>query len=341
MMPPQQSIGEQFANLDFDPSRIGDRLTDPNQSVWQTGTLKGDLALLQQTFDPEMFSDPDTYELALAGATGIGTGAKWAYGFIRGLFTTAKIAKNTKKGVLVLDAAGNVVTEEAITTTRQYIWEYIKAHKKGIAAWASSYTAALIGEKMWGEWAFGEGKELTGFMTDKRKMNDLLNTRNTELINETIAVGEEVHDVTIWETIMRISPIFGTNFAHGMRQKTKALGIGWDVNKQILTDAVIQVETGETEDEKWERIRQEEIDDEVFLIDYYNKEAKKQWEWEREATKKARNEDAAFWRKEQEKTRARQKRDTQDLADFWMAYRMRVAELEEERSPSRLGFGLL
>ena len=44
---------------------------------------------------------------------------------------------------------------------------------------------------------------------------------------------------------------------------------------KILNDIQIQQETGETEADKWKRIRQEELDYEKEKIDYYKKELKK------------------------------------------------------------------
>ena len=61
----------------------------------------------------------------------------------------------------------------------------------------------------------------------------------------------------------------------------------------------------------------------------------------READIAARNEDAAFWRKEKERSYAREKQAQQEQADFWAAYRKQVAKMNEDNAPSALSFGLL
>ena len=63
--------------------------------------------------------------------------------------------------------------------------------------------------------------------------------------------------------------------------------------------------------------------------------------WEREATVAARNEDAAFWRREREKQRAAEAADRIAIAKFWQAYRKQAAKLAEDNRPSKLNFGII
>ena len=124
-------------------------------------------------------------------------------------------------------------------------------------------------------------------------------------------------------------------------RKFKGLKAQANINNKIVDDLRIQIETGETEDDKWTRIKEEEAQAEKDSVDYYNKERRLMLEFEREADVNARDEDAAFWRKEQEKTRAAEKADMEASAKFWLEYRKTAAKLKADTTPSNLNFGLL
>ena len=102
----------------------------------------------------------------------------------------------------------------------------------------------------------------------------------------------------------------------------------------------IKEENGESDRDYWDRVREEEIAADKASVDYYNEQKKLMVEWEREAAIQARNEDAAFWRKEQERTRELEAKERKAIADFWTAYRKLEQKAQEERRPSNLNFGL-
>ncbi len=64
-------------------------------------------------------------------------------------------------------------------------------------------------------------------------------------------------------------------------------------------------------------------------------------DWEREAEIDARNEDAAFWRKEKEAQMKREAEDRQAIANFWNEYRKMAQQIKEDTRPSNLNFGLI
>ena len=124
------------------------------------------------------------------------------------------------------------------------------------------------------------------------------------------------------------------------------------IDEKVVVDMKIQIETGETEDEKWKRIKQEEVDQEKETTDYYNEQRKLQVTWENESRaaartaqsreeRKARNQDAAFWAAERAKQRELEAEDRKAIADFWMEYRRRIQEIQEDNRPSNLNFGLI
>ncbi len=149
----------------------------------------------------------------------------------------------------------------------------------------------------------------------------------------------ETLDPTMWDEIMGKIPYANVlnelkNFYDSAQTKLK-------IDEKIIEDMKIQQETGETDDEKWERVRQQEAEQEIAAIDYYNSERKKLLEWEREAKINARNEDAAFWRKERENQSKKEAEDRKAIADFWQAYKKEMQKIAENNRPSNLNFGLL
>ena len=103
----------------------------------------------------------------------------------------------------------------------------------------------------------------------------------------------------------------------------------------------IQIETGETDDEKWKRIKEEEAAQDKAAVDYYNSERKKMVKWEEEAADRDMKEDAAFWAREAAKQRKLEEEDRKAIAEFWMAYRKQALKYQMDNRPSNLKFGLL
>lgn len=193
---------------------------------------------------------------------------------------------------------------------------------------------AIIGSYPWAEWAQGEAREVMGFA-----VVNALKTDNPEIIQEARAAQDELWDQNVWEGLARLIP--GANIAVGFWNKYKALRAQAAVNDKIMADRITQIETGESEDEKWERVREEEAAADKAAIDYYNEQRKQMVDWEREAEKAARDEDAAFWRKEKEKQAKLEAEDRQAIADFWLAYRKESLKIANDNRPSNLNFGLL
>lgn len=114
-----------------------------------------------------------------------------------------------------------------------------------------------------------------------------------------------------------------------------------NVNDEIAEDNFIQAETGETDADKWARVREKEKQTDLEVIDYYNDQRRIMVAFEREAEVQARNDDAAFWRKQREDQSKKEAEDREATAKFWEAYRKRSLEIAESNRPSNLNFGLL
>ena len=274
---------------------------------------------------------PYVSALMLTGIGKLATGAvQFALGKVPTLGTGATVnffAKNTKTSALSTGMLANVAASKK--------WTVLKY----------AAIAGTIGTYPWAEWALGEAKEGMIFNVEKATR-----TGDIEIIKETIRTSEEIFDITGWETVQRLIPY--TNIAFSFGQKAKALQAQWKINDKILKDEIIKIETGETDDAKWERIRTEEAEQEKAAVDYYNEQRKQMFKWEQEAKaaarksqrkeeRKAREEDAQFWAAEAAKQRELEAEDRQAIADFWTAYRKTTQKIAENSRPSNLNFGLL
>ena len=113
------------------------------------------------------------------------------------------------------------------------------------------------------------------------------------------------------------------------------------IDQQILDDRKIQEETGETEEDKWDRINEERKQAEIDAIDYYNEQRKIQMEFERQAKLDQRNEDAAFWKEQRRLQDEQEKKEREATAEFWLNYRKEAAKIQANSRPSNLNFGIL
>jgi hypothetical protein len=175
-------------------------------------------------------------------------------------------------------------------------------------------------------------------------------TGDPQVMQDYMSASNDIFDINIWENIGWLIP--GANIAVGFSNKAKALGAQKKVNDKILQDEIQQITTGETDEERWARVREEQAAQEKALIDYYNQERKKMVKWENEARaaaaaaqsaadKKARKEDAAFWAAERAKQRKLEEEDRKAIADFWIQYRKTMLKIADDSRPSTLKFGLL
>jgi len=166
-----------------------------------------------------------------------------------------------------------------------------------------------------------------------------MDNNDLEAAEEALSLQEEMLDPGIWNQIKAKIPF--VNVLNRLNQYYEAAKINLSLDRKILADTKIQTELGESEDDKWTRLRAEEAAQDKFAIDYYNQERKKMLDWEREAAIQARNEDAAFWAAQSKKQAELEAKERQAIADFWFNYRKRIQELSDASRPSNLNFGLL
>ena len=251
-------------------------------------------------------NNPAAAALILTGVAGVG---KFIVGKIG---ATAAVAANTKTATQTAGMIGKVMAQM----------------KKPMFVLGA--TGAMIGTYPWAEWALGEAKE--GMIFNMKKA---LATGDPEVIAEFQKTSEEIFDINMWENLARLIP--GANIAFGFSQKAKALQAQWKVNDKLIQDEVTKVQTGETEDERWDRVREEQAAQEKAAVDYYNEQRKLQLQWEEEAADRDMKEDAKFWAREREKQREKEAEDRQAIADFWMAYRKTAQKINDNSRPSNSG----
>lgn len=205
----------------------------------------------------------------------------------------------------------------------------------------SAKTMAILGgaagTMFLGVWGQAEaGEPLSIVMRDV--MQEAERTGDWTLYNEAAEARDEIVNLETWEKIVLWSP---ASPLIGITNKIKGAIKAAAVQNRLAKDLQIQQETGESEDDKWARIREDEVKAEKDNIDYYNNERKKMVQWEQEANKNQRNEDATFWRKERENQSALETADREATAKFWLEYRKEAQKLSDNNRPSNLNFGLL
>ena len=230
------------------------------------------------------------------------------------------------------------------------------AKEMGKPKYIAGAIGGIIGIYGWGEWSFGEAKEGMNIGAAKA-----LETGDPILIAEYMKTMDEIYDVTFWQGVQRAIP--GPNLAFGFGKKSKALMAQKKVIKVVLKNEITALTTGETDDEKYARIRQEEIDQQQLITDNRIK-ADKIWklekikldrlanefrlneqgkfnEEERKLAAKQFRDNSRFLAKQAEKERRREAEDRIAIAKFWLEYRKVSQEITDNNRPSALNFGLI
>ena len=202
---------------------------------------------------------------------------------------------------------------------------------------AGGSIAAATGTMFLGQWAQAESPEPISIV-----MRDVLReaeaTGNWELYNEGKEARDDITNLSTWQKILQWTP---ASVLIGIPNKIKGAIEGGIIMDKLAADKQHQQETGESDDDKWARIREEQAEQERVNIDYYNSERKKMIKWEAEARTQNRKEEAAFWAAERKKQSQKEKEDAEAIAKFWLAYRKENQKLSESTRPSNLNFGLL
>lgn len=232
----------------------------------------------------------------------------------KGVPAAGKVAVNTKTAKTAGSALSKVFSKKTLAVA---------------GGWASSVFL--------GQWGQAESTEPLGFVI-RDLTKEALKTGDWTLVEEAQAARSEITDLALWEKIMLWSP--GAPLI-GIPNKIQGVSAAAVIQDKYISDLRTQAETGESDDDKWARLRKEQSDQEKSAIDYYNSERKKLLEWERESKRQGMIEEARFWAKERAKQRKLEEEDRIAQAKFWEAYKKEQQKFQESQRPSKLGFGLL
>jgi hypothetical protein len=203
---------------------------------------------------------------------------------------------------------------------------------------AQIFYGSWIGSVALGQWAKGEAAEQFTIFRDNTLIPDAMNTGDWTLVNEANEAADEVITGDWLQQIGLWSPLGGIV---GSAIKANSFVQGQLIRKKYQADMEERQNNGETETDYWNRIREEQAEQDRAAIDYYNEERKKLLTWEREAEQAARTEDAAFWKKQREEEYKSEEKERKAIADFWQAYREYNQKIQQNLKPSNLNFGLL
>ncbi len=229
-----------------------------------------------------------------------------------------------KKGALAL--SGRVGLN---TATKKLVGNSLV--KSGFTLIAASYIIKEAVETYpFAKFEIAEAMDKIGYARNEARKNG-----REDLVEGLNQLQEEILNPEGWEKFWSMMPWANI-------QRAAVRNIETAIHATQVYSKIDEIEAvGGTEDEKWARVRQEQAEQEKANIDYYNSERKKMLDWEREAKKEARNEDAEFWRKERAKQRQNEAADRIAIAQFWEEYRRKKQLIAENNRPSNLKFGLL
>lgn len=161
-------------------------------------------------------------------------------------------------------------------------------------------------------------------------------------INNAIIANQQVREVLnpdMWTQIRNGIPF--VNVLSELDTFYEAAALKVSVDEKRIADMQIQQATGETNAQRYERVREEESQQYQASIDYYNQQRQQMILWEQEARANEREEEAAFWAREREKQAEAERKEREATAAFWLAYKKAEQKSNDDSRPSKLNFGIL
>jgi hypothetical protein len=225
-----------------------------------------------------------------------------------------------------------VVNTKTKALTTSFVSKVVAEMKK--PKYVAGAIGAILSTYALSEWSLIEAKE--GMIYN---LKNALATGDPNVIAEYRKKSDEIFDQSLLEAIARAMPV--SNLVYGFTKKSEALVAQKKVGDAIAANKIIQMTTGATDSQMWDKINAEKAAQEKANVDYYNSERKKMVLWEQEAARAGNKEEAAFWAKEKEKQRKLELENQKAVVDFWLAYKKESQKLSENSAPSKLNFGLI
>lgn len=317
--------------------RLGGTTTQPTQTQPKNQTF------LQQVAEAEIqiLSSPYTTVALASVLTGL-----VGYGAITGTLITSKAAAfpitSSANFIAKMRAgqaplAGDIATRAAINTKTMGLTTSFFV-KSGLALSTTGLLVGAIGSYPFAGFIKEEALQTLSLGVRSAVMNEDL-----EGAEKALEEQEEILNPGLWDKIFGSVPY--ANVLAQLKGFYEAARTKVEIDRKVVNDMKIQAETGETDDEKWKRIRQEELDADKASVDYYNEQRKLMVDWERDADLADRDDDAKFWRDERAKQTELETKEREESGEFWLNYRKEAQKLNEGFNAgtprSALNFGLL
>ena len=225
--------------------------------------------------------------------------------------------------------AGTIAVNGATKTTTTSMFA-----KMGMSLPAAGLAVSVLGSYPFAGFILEEALQTLGFGT-----SSAIKLGNLELAEQAIALNEEFLNPDIFDQIKQKVPFL--NVLHSLDNFYNAAKMKMAIDRMIIDDMRLQQQTGETEEEKLSRHRQEKLDMEKASVDYYVSEQKKLMEWERDAKRDEREDYARFWKEYRLEMMELERREREAIRTFWLEYRKEMQKMYDDSRPSTLKFGLL
>jgi len=232
------------------------------------------------------------------------------------------------------NAAGRIATNSANEKLGMSGLMTALKNNKGKLLLVGSITGTFI----MSEWALGEAMEGMDMIQAKVERTD-----NIALMTEYTQLSDQIHTIDGWEQIIRYTP--GVNAVMNIRKKIQSLAFQWKVNKYLIEDKIIQLQTQGTDleiadaraEQKEAQLKESQEDYLKMKSFYETREA----EARRDERTAERDANARFWAREADKKRDLAEQERIDIMNFWLEYDKKKAKQYEESRPSKLNFGIV
>jgi len=294
----------------------------------------------------QQFRQLDTGRQAAIGFLSLGINQ---ISLVSGTLKTTQVAQVGTPGLYtgVAGTAGKIATNGATLKITQS-WISKMASLTGRIpnpAIVASAVITAIGSYPFAGFIKEEALQTVGFATTSAFKNDDL-----EAMRAAIELEEQILDPGMWRQIAGGVPI--VNIVASLNDFFKAAKLQTSVHKQMFADAQIQQQTGETEQQKWDRISQQQNDQRRDLINFFNEQRiitetqiaqlKSDKAATRNINERKQAEDlAAFWLAYKNQIIQLEREEREAIGKFWLEYRKKLLKLQDENRPSKLVFGLL
>ena len=286
----------------------------------------------------------------LAGVTGTNAGmsirALMAGGSTRVSNTVVNSVAGMKAGTasktITSGAAGltpNAATPNKVSSFVGQIFSELGKPKYLVGAVATAVTLSL-GGKAFGDYFIGvEETHQNAAFVKSQAYQYAKSSGDWSIYEEAVANERAVfEDNTLWEEIKSFIPY--ANVVQGVDKYRDTALRTLDIWEKLAENKQNGSES-ESSNEYWSRVNEDKAAEERAMIDYYNEQRQQQVIWEQEARAAQREEEARFWESERKKAEKAEEEARKRQADFWLNYKKLSAKLDADRSPSKLGFGLL